>query len=69
MDKVEQGKGPSKKEEKVEKLKKGLHGNYFEYTSLNTSREQILQECANIKFVKAKVRFDRELKESSRTDI
>jgi hypothetical protein len=69
MDKVEKGKGPRKKEEKVEKLKKRLHGKYSEYTSLNTSRERILQECANIEFVKAKVRFDRELKESSRTDI
>jgi hypothetical protein len=61
--KIENDKGLIKKEEKGEKTKKEPRGNYPEYTP--TTRERILQECVNTKFMEAEVRFPREIRKSS----
>ncbi|MCH83722.1 hypothetical protein A2U01_0004548 [Trifolium medium] len=64
-DKVKRAETYGKKDEKNrdEKTKKGPHGAYSEYTSLNTSREKILQECISTEFAEAEIRFPREIKE------
>ncbi|MCI09366.1 hypothetical protein A2U01_0030452, partial [Trifolium medium] len=59
-----------KREEKnkEDRGRKTPRGNYIGYTPLNTSRETILQECANAEFAEAGVRPPRENRENPRTD-
>ncbi|MCI12178.1 hypothetical protein A2U01_0033281, partial [Trifolium medium] len=60
----------SKREEKnkEDRGRKTPRGNYIGYTPLNTSRETILQECANVEFAEVGVRPPREIRENPRTD-
>ncbi|MCI30990.1 hypothetical protein A2U01_0052201, partial [Trifolium medium] len=70
VERADKNKNPSKREEKNKEDRgwKTLRGNYIGYTPLNTSRETILQECANAEFAEAGIRPPREIWENPRMD-
>ncbi|MCI16582.1 hypothetical protein A2U01_0037726, partial [Trifolium medium] len=69
-ERVEKNKNPPKGErkDKEDRRRKTPRGNYIDYTSLNASRETLLQEWANAEFAEAEIRPPREIRENPRTD-